>query len=93
MAADTSASMIDPVTAALMQANTANAVGQATQGMTYLMETARLGYQGAINMREAAAVQEMRMSAQSREVLQTQAALNAPRQTAPAYEAVAVKTP
>ena len=80
------AAAIDDVTAGILLTNNAQNATSAVQGHTYLLEATRLGHQAAIDMRQSAALQEMRTSAQSREVLQTQAALNSPRQTAPAYQ-------
>ena len=57
---------------------------QAAQGHSFLMEAARTGYLTQlekIGTREAVAMQETRVSAQSREILQSQAALQAPRDT------------
>ena len=79
------AAAIDDVTAGILLSNNAQNATSAGQGHTYLLEATRLGHQSSIDMRQAAAIQEMRTSAQSREVLQTQAALNAPRMTAPGY--------
>ena len=82
------ADVFDSVTASKFAATTLQQTDAANAGMVFLLETTRLGHQAAIDMRQSMAVQEARTSAQSREVLQTQAAMNAPRQTAPAFSAV-----
>jgi len=79
------------VTASKFAATTLQQTDAANAGMVFLLETTRLNHQASTDMRQAMAVQEVRTSAQSREVLQTQAALNAPRQTAPGF--IPVETP
>ena len=79
------ADIFDAVTGAKFAATTLQQVDSANAGTVFLLETTRLGHQAAIDMRQSMAVQEARTSSQSREILQTQAAMNAPRQTAPAY--------
>jgi len=79
------ADVFDSATTAKFAATTIQQTDIANAGLISLMEMTRLGHQAMIDQRSAMAIQEARTSAQSREVLQTQAALNAPRQTAPAY--------
>lgn len=85
--------IFDPVTGAQFAGRTMQQSQAAQDGQNYLVEATRLGHQSSIDSRQAFALQEAKMSAQGREILQTQAAMSAPRQTAPAYvpEAAAPK--
>lgn len=88
------ADVFDSVTAGNFASRIVQQSQDAQDGQNYLMQVTRLGHQANIDARNAFALQEAKMSAQGREILQTQAAMNAPRQTAPAYvpEAAGVAT-
>lgn len=73
--------LIDPVNASLLATSFGQSVSMAAQGMTFVMERQRLKameQDEKIGTREAQAMQEVRQSAQAREILQARAAVDQP---------------
>ena len=73
--------LIDQTTASLLAGQAAKDLHQIGVGQTFVMEQARMAHLRAdreVGMREATAAQELRTSAQAREILQANAAANQP---------------
>ncbi len=73
--------LIDPVNASLLATSFGQSLALSGQGMTFVMERQRLKaieMDEKIGTREAQAMQEVRTSAQAREILQARAAQDQP---------------
>jgi len=76
--------IFDPVTAASFAGNMVIISNNAAAGSQFVAEMSRQSFLRGQEFREAMASMEARQSGQAREILQSQAAMNAPRDTSAA---------
>lgn len=76
--------LVDPVNASLLGTAAAQTLDQANKGFAFVSEQSRLSHLRSdreVGVREAQAMQEVRQSAQAREILQARAAADQPSKT------------